>query len=56
MGRKVGPEGLELCEEHIKAVKEWPTPKSTKEVEQFLGLVNYHRMFLKDLTKLAFPL
>ncbi len=35
---------------------DWPTPHSTKHVEQFLGLVNYHRSFIKDYAKLSVPL
>ncbi len=56
LGRVVGPNGLELSDEHIKSVTDWRPPTRTKEVEQFLGLVNYHRMFLKNLAELAVPL
>ncbi len=40
----------------IQTVLDWPTPKCTKDVERFLGLVNYHRMFIKDYAKQAVPL
>ena len=56
LGRRVGPNGLQLGNEQIKAVQDWPTPTSSKEVEQFLGLVNYHRIFLKNYADLAVPL
>jgi hypothetical protein len=39
-----------------KTIKEWKTPRNLKEVEQFLGFVNYHRTFIKDLSKIAAPL
>ena len=30
-------------EEKVKEVLEWPTPKLVKDVQKFLGLVNYYR-------------
>jgi len=56
LGRWVSEGGMELDEEQVKAVKNWPTPKNTKHVEQFLGLANYHRGFIKDYSKIAGPL
>ena len=42
LGRWVSNTGLSIKEEHTKAVMNWPVPKNTHEVEQFLGLINYH--------------
>ncbi|XP_063963171.1 uncharacterized protein LOC135156056 [Lytechinus pictus] len=56
LGREVDGNGLHLKEEHVQAVVDWPTPKSTKEVERLLGLVNYHRVFLKDYAQVVGPL
>ena len=56
LGRWVSNTGLSMKEEHTKAVINWPVPKNTHEVEQFLGLVNYHRMFIKDFAEIACPL
>ena len=56
LGRWVGEEGLQLDEQNIKDVKNWPQPTTTKHVEQFVGLLNYHRSFIKDYARLAVPL
>ena len=56
LGRDVSANKVQLKEEHVRAVATWPVPKNTKQVEQFLGLVNYHRSFLKDFAALAIPL
>jgi hypothetical protein len=56
LGRWVGDGGLKLDDEDIQAVKDWPQPMNTKAVEQFLGLMNYHRNFIKDYALLAAPL
>jgi len=37
-------------------IKEWPIPKSVQEVQQFLGLVNYYRHFIKNFATIAKPL
>lgn len=47
LGRKVNKNGMAIGEEYVEAIKEWKTPTNTKEVEQFLGLLNYHRNFIK---------
>lgn len=39
----------------MSKVKEWSTPKLVIEVQQFLGLTNYYRCFVKDFATLAKP-
>jgi len=43
LGVVIGPDGIKMEEEKMKGVVEWPTPKSVKEVQKFLGLANYYR-------------
>ena len=49
-------EGIAADPEKTATVKTWPTPTSTKEVQQFLGLANYCRRFIKDFAQIAKPL
>ena len=56
LGREVSANRVHLREEHIRAVRQWPTPRKTRQVEQFLGLANYHRAFIKDYAAIAVPL
>ena len=44
-----------IGEEYEETIKEWKTPTNTKEVEQFLGFVNYHRNFIKGYSAIAKP-
>ena len=39
-----------------QAIESWETPTSKKELQSFLGLVNYYRRFIKDCSKIGKPL
>ena len=56
LGHIVGQNGIRPNPELIKSVREWNTPKSTKQVQQFLGLANYYRRFIKNFSEIASPL
>ena len=40
----------------LKGILEWPTPKTVKEVQSFLGFGNFYRWFIKNSSHLAHPL
>ena len=42
LGVVIGPEGIKIEREKVKGVLEWPTHKCVKDVQKFLGLVNYY--------------
>lgn len=52
----IGPRGIEIQKEKIEGVLTWPIPKNIKEVQKFLGLVNYCWQFIKDFTRVMVPL
>ena len=39
-----------------KAIEVWETPKCKKDVQSFLGLVNYYRRFVRNCSKISKPL
>ena len=53
LGRVVSSEGVSINPENVQHVKSWPVPKSVKEVEKFLGFVNYHSEHIQDYAKLT---
>ena len=49
-------DGIEMDQEKLKAILEWPEPKMVKGVRSFLGLANFYQRFIKDYMKVARPL
>ena len=48
LGLVMGSGGIKMQEEKVVGVLEWSSPKTVKEVQKFLGLVNYYRRFVKS--------
>jgi hypothetical protein len=43
-------------EDKLEAVLSWPSPTNVKQLQGFLGFVNFYRRFIKDLAKMSIPL
>ena len=56
LGVIIGPEEIKMEEEKVKEVLEWPMHKYVKDVQKFLGLVNYYRRFIEGFAFIARPL
>jgi len=56
LGVVVGREQVQIENNKVKAVKEWKTPTKIKEVESFLGFINFYRQFIKNFSYMTRPL
>jgi hypothetical protein len=56
LGYNISEKGIRTDESKIKAVKDWETPKNTKEVKSFLGLASFYRKFVPHFSQIASPL
>jgi len=56
LGVVIGLEEIRMEKEKVKGVLEWPTLKCVKDVQKFLGLVNYYCQFIEGFASIARPL
>jgi len=53
LGVVIGLEGIKMEKEKVKGVLEWLTPECVKDMQKFLGLVNYYHRFIKGFMSIA---
>ena len=56
LGHVVSAQGIAPDPDKTDRVNHWLTPQSAKEVQQFLGLANYYRRFIKNFASVTKPL
>ena len=56
LGHVISPNGIAPDPAKTSKVEQWPTSTSATQVQQFLGLANYYRRFVKDFACRAKPL
>jgi hypothetical protein len=56
LGYHVSPAGIRPLEDKIKAIQEYPLPKTAKELRRFLGMINFYRKFLPGAAQIQGPL
>ena len=40
----------------LKAIEDWPLPRTVKDVQKFLRFCNFYRRFVKDYSHITHPL
>jgi len=56
LGHRISGDGISMDPKKVSSVLEWPTPKNVKEVQSFIGFLNYYRRFIHNFAKIAHPL
>ena len=56
LGHRVTAEGVSPLPNHVKAVTDFPRPATVKELQGFLGLINFYRWFIPAAAAILKPL
>lgn len=56
LGFIISRDGIKTNPKKVKAIREFPPPKTVKELRSFLGMAGFYRRFIQDYAKLAKPL
>lgn len=56
LGQYVSAGKIRMDDTLVQAVKDWPTPKSVKDIQKFLGLSGYYRKFIRHYADIARPI
>jgi len=56
LGLILSPRGLCMDEEKVQMIRDWSPPCRLKDVQSFLGSVNFYRRFIHSYSKIVLPL
>lgn len=56
LGYHVSAAGIRPLPEKVQAIRDYPLPKTAKELRRFLGMINFYRKFLPAAAQIQAPL
>lgn len=56
LGYKISQKGTKPLESKVQIIKEFPVPKTAKQLRRFLGMVNFYRRFIPHAAQTQAPL
>ena len=56
LGHTVSDKGIQMDKTKVESVKRFPAPKSARDIQIFLGLTGYYRIFIRAYADIARPL
>ncbi|KAL5525978.1 hypothetical protein ACEPAG_7316 [Sanghuangporus baumii] len=56
LGFVVGTKGIQMDPYKLKAIHEWPVPKTKRQVRKFQGFCNFYRRFIKNYANTFTPI
>lgn len=55
LGHIITPDGVKPNPDKIKAIENYPLPRTNRQIKQFLGLLGYYRKFIPDFARVTKP-
>jgi hypothetical protein len=56
LGHRITQEGIETDKTKVQAIRDWPQPKNVKELQSFIGMINYYRRYIQGYASIMVPL
>ncbi|MCG8033357.1 MAG: DDE-type integrase/transposase/recombinase, partial [Candidatus Thiodiazotropha taylori] len=56
LGHEVSEQGVHTDKDKIKAIQEWPVPRTAKQTRSFIGLAAYYKRFIASFGEICKPL
>ena len=56
LGHRINKDGIQPAHEKIKAIQDSPRPTNIKELQAFLGMLNYYACYIPNITAILAPL
>jgi hypothetical protein len=56
LGHHITAEGASLIFKHVQAIQDFPAPQDKKQLQTFLGMVNFYRRFIPAAANILLPL
>ena len=56
LGLVISQDSIRMEKGKVAAIQDWPTPTCKRELQQFLGFVNFYRHFIQGFAQTAKPL
>ena len=53
LGHTVNQEGISMMDSYIQRIKDWPRPRTMKELRSYLGVIGYYRGFYPQFAQLT---
>ena len=50
------PNGLQMDPSKVSTIMEWPKPRKVKDIQAFLGFVNFYQRFIHEYAEMTLPL